>query len=342
VSNDPIGLAEERSGMRTHIARIVLGVLVALVSATSTAAAGTGDDEVVAGSPTIIPPIVVPQAAAAKAMAQGPLLAVVDPLAIGDRLASRYARRVFDDVEHVGAAIEYRRATDYRGREVRLHLDIWQPAGDQLARRPVMVWMHGGGWAMGQRSLMGDYARDSAQRGYVGVTIDYRLEKVEEMDKVRAVRNGALDAIAAVRWLQANAARYRIDPTRIVTAGYSAGATNAIHSVTLANRDDGQIPVAGAVAVAGYSFTVVWNLDFGSFGRHSPPIALIGTEDDPIVPHERLRATCAAQQAAGGTCQLTPFPSGGHGFIGQPEHQAAVMDLAAAFVRDQVLGDRSG
>ena len=62
----------------------------------------------------------------------------------------------------------------------------------------------------------------------------------------------AYDAtIAAIQWLQDNAATYRIDPDAIVPAGFSAGAINALHAVWRPARGPSDTPAAGAVAASG-------------------------------------------------------------------------------------------
>lgn len=111
-----------------------------------------------------------------------------------------------------------------------LVLDLYRPRGDRRARRPAMVWVHGGGFAGGSRShrTLRALSLGSARRGYVAVSIDYRLlassgcEVTEEECRAIAIENQH-DVQAAVRWLRANAARYRIDPARIAVGGTSVG-----------------------------------------------------------------------------------------------------------------------
>jgi acetyl esterase/lipase len=82
---------------------------------------------------------------------------------------------------------------------------------------PVVVFLHGGGWSEGNRQEMNHFIEGVAGLGYVGVTVEYRL--------VPAARFPAQieDCKAAVRWLRANAAKYRINPERIGVVGFSAG-----------------------------------------------------------------------------------------------------------------------
>jgi len=82
---------------------------------------------------------------------------------------------------------------------------------------PVVMFLHGRGWREGSRHDMSHFIEGMAGLGYVGVTIEYRL--------VPAARFPAQveDCKAAVRWLRANAAKYRIDSDHIGVVGFSAG-----------------------------------------------------------------------------------------------------------------------
>jgi acetyl esterase/lipase len=97
-----------------------------------------------------------------------------------------------------------------------LLLDLAMP-GTGDGPFPVVVFLHGGGWRAGDRQEMNHFIEGVAGLGYVGVTVDYRL--------VPAARFPAQieDCKAAVRWLRANAAKYRINPERIGVVGFSAG-----------------------------------------------------------------------------------------------------------------------
>ncbi len=108
--------------------------------------------------------------------------------------------------------IEYRRAGD-----VSLRLDLYRPKG--LARPvPVLVFVHGGSWRSGKRSDYLPYLIDYAEKGYVTVSISYRLMQ-------DAIFPAAIsDVLCALTWIRAHAAEYMIDPDRIALIGGSAGA----------------------------------------------------------------------------------------------------------------------
>lgn len=112
-------------------------------------------------------------------------------------------------------------------------LDIWRPAESGNGLRPVVVFIYGGGWAMGRREEYGFAGRAFASRGYITVVPDYRKPLFEDF---------MTDGAQAVAWTRANIARYGGDPDRIALAGHSAGA----HISALLALDPRWLAVAGA------------------------------------------------------------------------------------------------
>lgn len=102
-----------------------------------------------------------------------------------------------------------------------LLLDIFYPSGYKGEVLPCIVWIHGGG--LTDTSLTKDYdliqwgAALSAIRGFIAVSIDYRL--LGEAPLPAAIE----DCFTAIRFLKANAGQYGIDTARIGVAGESAG-----------------------------------------------------------------------------------------------------------------------
>lgn len=82
---------------------------------------------------------------------------------------------------------------------------------------PAVVCIHGGGFRAGTRQGYDSLIRRLAERGYVAVTVTYRL--APKYPFPAAVH----DVKAAVRWLRANAKQYHVDPNRIGATGGSAG-----------------------------------------------------------------------------------------------------------------------
>ena len=98
-----------------------------------------------------------------------------------------------------------------------LHADLYLPDPIEGAV-PVIVWVHGGGWRFGDRTVGPDLSRFFAERGFAMAAVDYRSTRQAIFPAQ------AEDLKTAIRWLRATASEYGIDPERIGMWGVSAGA----------------------------------------------------------------------------------------------------------------------
>ena len=105
-----------------------------------------------------------------------------------------------------------------------LTLNIWTPGVDNQ-RRPVLVWIHGGGFVSGSGNLP-FYAVDTFARDgdLVAISINYRLGPLGYLSGMGDENVWLSDQVAALRWIAANATAFGGDPTRITLAGQSGGA----------------------------------------------------------------------------------------------------------------------
>jgi acetyl esterase/lipase len=238
---------------------------------------------------------------------------------------TRYVDKVFDTYTTT-ADVTYRTTTDFQGNTVDLKLDIYQPAGDTASQRPAIMWMFGGGWVAGDKSMMTPVAQDAALRGYVGVSIQYRIRPGATGNSlIAAIFDAYDDAVAAVQWLKDHAAEYKIDPRAIVSGGYSAGAVNTMH--LLYRPEAGQSPVAGGVSVAGGSG---FQAEAGD-----PPVLMHHGDADQIASYPNAQTLCDNAKAAGDVCQFITYPGVDH--LVYFSQQAAIEDSTAKFVFEQVL-----
>jgi len=114
-----------------------------------------------------------------------------------------------------------------------LYLNVWTNSLDTRAsRRPVMVWIHGGGFFAGFGGEERHNGARLAKKGAVVVTLNYRLGPFGFLahpafateSPYHATGNyGLLDQIAALRWVQRNISRFGGDPSRVTIFGESAG-----------------------------------------------------------------------------------------------------------------------
>jgi para-nitrobenzyl esterase len=119
------------------------------------------------------------------------------------------------------------------GSEDCLTLNLWSPAPD-AHKRPVLLWIHGGGWVMGT-SAQYDGSRLAARGDVVVVTINYRLGpwgflylndlpgQATAAGPAPSPNPGLLDIVAALSWVKENVARFGGDPSNVTIIGQSAG-----------------------------------------------------------------------------------------------------------------------
>ncbi|MBI5219099.1 MAG: alpha/beta hydrolase [Bacteroidia bacterium] len=116
-----------------------------------------------------------------------------------------------------------------------LEMDIYQPSGDTASKRPLIVLIHGGAFIIGDKrsETMTDLSAFYAKQGYVVASINYRLGYIilpGQYDYLeRCIYRAVQDARAAIRYLVHNAALYKIDVSRIVVGGNSAGGFTALN-----------------------------------------------------------------------------------------------------------------
>ena len=116
-----------------------------------------------------------------------------------------------------------------------LTLNVWTPEGRGAEPLPVMVWIHGGGLNNGSGTAALYDGANLARRDVVVVTINYRLGRLgffdhpalaaERQPGEPAANYGLMDTIAALRWVQQNAAAFGGDADNVTVFGESAGGT---------------------------------------------------------------------------------------------------------------------
>ncbi len=124
-----------------------------------------------------------------------------------------------------------------------LTLDVYTGSGDTLKKRPLIIFIHAGGFETGEKStpfavlVCGHVAR----RGYVAASINYRLTTPISGDTAyfEAMLRALHDAKAAVRFFRKNGSMYGVDTSQIFAVGSSAGAITALH---LAYLDSAEVP----------------------------------------------------------------------------------------------------
>ncbi|MEL6104912.1 MAG: carboxylesterase family protein [Planctomycetota bacterium] len=116
-----------------------------------------------------------------------------------------------------------------------LYLNVWTNRQRTSEKRPVMVWIHGGGFTQGSGHRAGYDGTQLAKRGVVAVTLNYRLGALgfmthpalsEESPQGSSGNYAILDQIAALEWVRDNIENFGGDPENVTIFGESAGGTS--------------------------------------------------------------------------------------------------------------------
>jgi len=143
----------------------------------------------------------------------------------------RYKDDLFNELK-ILKDISYRPDTENK----RFTLDIYMPANDDRKDRPVVVWMHGGGFKFGKKTSRGIpiWCKQFARKGYVCVAINYSLSKEKTLSDpqafIRGCQRALLDLEAAINFMEAREDEYGIDLRQLILAGNSAGGTMALQA----------------------------------------------------------------------------------------------------------------
>ena len=110
-----------------------------------------------------------------------------------------------------------------------LRADIAVPKG--AGPHPVMIYLHGGGWAFGSPTSFRKLGMQFAEAGYLTIVLDYRLAPEHPFPAALE------DTVFAIRWAKDNARRWNGDGGRIAIGGDSAGANLALSALTSSAPD---------------------------------------------------------------------------------------------------------
>jgi len=232
-----------------------------------------------------------------------------------------------------------------------LHLIVYKPkAATPGPSAPILLYIHGGGFTMGDRFEGGTNLRWFTDRGWLALSIDYSLSSVD-----RHLWDIATSQVAcAMAWTAANAARLGGDPARISLLGSSAGGNLAINAAYLANAGrlesscGGTVPRVSAVSALypPVDLAAAWvsrvpaisdmarqfntyyvggspeqfpdRYRFVASATHinaaAPPTLVILGDNDHLVPPDATDRFAQQARNAGIDIQSIRFPYGDHGF----------------------------
>jgi para-nitrobenzyl esterase len=197
-----------------------------------------------------------------------------------------------------------------------LNLNVFTPSLD--GRRPVMVWIHGGGFAIGSAGAsIYDGSRLADAADAVVIAANYRLGSpgwlyhpdLASGSGTPAGNWGLLDQIEALRWVSDNVAAFGGDPDRVTVAGQSAGALAALGMLSapaaagLFHRVIAQSPPLSDAAAPGeasmrwagaLSHAIAGGTEFAPDALRSAPVADLLAAHEALLTHPEFRGTRGA------------------------------------------------
>jgi len=231
-----------------------------------------------------------------------------------------------------------------------LRLNIARPKLPPKKPMPIIVYIHGGAWMMGDYKGPENYP--FAAKGYFTVNIEYRLSD-------EAIFPAQIhDCKAAIRWLRAHAEEYGIDPDRIGVWGHSAGGHLAAllgtsHDITEMEGDEGSegfsssvqavVDLCGATDLFQLDLDATEKLVGGPLNERTelvkmanpvtyvtpddPPFLIIHGDKDPHVPLIHSELLYNALRKANVEATFIIVKNGDHGFHPSPKEAKAEPNL---------------
>lgn len=244
-----------------------------------------------------------------------------------------------------------------------LLLDIHVPKGD--GPFPVAIYVHGGGWMGGDKANPDDAPALEmlTEAGFVWFSINYRLAPKHHWP---ACQN---DVQTAIRWVKANAVKYKGDPSRIVLIGYSAGGQLATFAATVVDESIrvqavvGFAPLTDFVQELPKRGNILGSAQRGLLNKPQeltpeslgllkalspinyirpglPPFLLVHGNADQSVPHEQSLAFQTKLRENGVRCDLITLPGAPHRLTMWNEHlpnySKQVIDWMNEILRNQI------
>lgn len=232
--------------------------------------------------------------------------------------------------------------------DVQLKMDVFLPAEDEnVSLRPALVMFFGGGWVGGSTSQFYKQAKYLASRGMVVFCADYRVRSRHETTPAECVKDGK----SAVRWIRANAEKWKVDPARIAAGGGSAGGHVAAATATVDGFEEaGEDVSVSCRPNALVLFNPVYDNGPDGYGndrvkdywrqisplhnlsKETPPtIVFLGTKDK-LIPVATAESYRDKMKSLGGDCELHLYEGAAHGFFNSGSAFADTLKKADLFL----------
>jgi acetyl esterase/lipase len=226
----------------------------------------------------------------------------------------RYLDPVFENVT-IEKNIVFEEVINHEGETQNLSLDVYTAVGDTEINRPAILWIHGGGFRYGNdktQSYIVAMAERFARRGYVGVSIDYRVRENPRDDIEGTLTHALEDAMSGLNWLRDNSDKYNIDKDKIIVGGGSAGGMIAVllcYNDGTASEKWDKSGILGLINLWG-SPDPAWRM--GMLDENDPPTIIVHGTEDALVPFSNSVKLIEDLEQDNIKCELIGIEGAGH------------------------------
>lgn len=212
-----------------------------------------------------------------------------------------------DDTIDVAEIVRMSLFNSLKKKDLNLNMDVYLPKNDTLSKRPLIMFIHGGAFFVGDKAVLPyqKWCTHFASLGYVCVSINYRMGFWPNSKAIeRTAYQATQDAHAAMRFLLSKKDIYRIDEDCIFVGGTSAGAITAMNMAYMRNEnrpqstyssffneDLGNIETSGNNIRKKFKIKAVANMwggiyDLGMLKNSKTPIVSFHGDRDDILPYK--------------------------------------------------------
>ncbi|MGB1393776.1 MAG: alpha/beta hydrolase [Flavobacteriaceae bacterium] len=217
---------------------------------------------------------------------------------------------------------------------VTLKLHVYNPTNfDTQTMHNAIIFFHGGGWNNGSHKAFKRQSMYFASRGMVAISAEYRLKNTHGTTPYDAVE----DAKSAIRYVRANAHKFKINPNTITAGGGSAGGhlaascgllkmwDNSAEDLTVSSKPNALVLLNPVLDLGpdhyahkrfGKDFKLISPMQ--NISKNAPPtLILVGTEDR-ILPVPTVKKYQSIMESFGNRCDVVLYQDQGHAFFAKP------------------------
>lgn len=226
----------------------------------------------------------------------------------------RYIDTVFDTIT-IQRNIVFGTSVNEKGVSENLKLDIYSPEEEDIIQnRPVIVWIHGGGFRFGNdktQSYIVEIANRFARKGYVCLSIDYRLRENPKEDPAGTISDAVEDALRGLDWLRKNSESLKVDVSKIIIGGGSAGGILGCN-LCFNDRSNNETDKRGVVG-----FVNLWGTPDAIWGeleidKNDPPTIIVHGTEDKLVSYSNSAKLVEKLKANNIKHELITIEGAGH------------------------------